>query len=104
MGLDEYFAEPYMPKQPIVGQIYSFIYKADKPSVYNLNGYNFEFYDKMPLVLVTSTDRGMVKGINLNFCNFALRTLILNLLYDVDEPFFNGGASDMAHRGQPTIS
>ena len=80
MGLDEYDSERYTNKTLFPGHIYNFIYKADRPTIYNDGKMKFEYYDSYPLVLITHIDQNMVRGINLNLCNFALRTHILNSL------------------------
>ena len=83
-GLDEYDGESLFSGNTLYpGQIYGFIYKAETPSSYELNGKKFIFYDKLPLVLITHVSGNNVRGINLNLCPFQLKTYILNTLYNL---------------------
>ena len=64
----------------------------------------FEYSDTLPIVLCTSNNKNVVQGINLNLCNYGLRTLILNEVYNLDPEFFNHEASVQAHHGMTPIS
>lgn len=49
----------------------------------------------MPIVLTTKFGNGVIRGINLNFCNKSLRALVLNLIYNLDPEFFERNAELM---------
>ena len=103
--LDDFDSESSMPGVLIPGSIYIFTYKADKPTVYPVPGEKpIEFYDSVPVVLILRTTNNSVQGINLNLCNSGLRTLILNIFYNLDPDFFELEAYKMAARKQPTLS
>ena len=104
MGIDEYDSEPITNVTLIPGHIYAFSYKAQKPTKYNNGIISFEFYDDAPLLLCMNYNNNLAWGINLNFCNYGLRTLILNDIYNIDPEFFEQTASDLSHRGQFPIS
>lgn len=88
-GLDQFDGESLFSGGTLYpGQIYGFIYKAETPSIYEIDGMKFQFYDKLPLVLITHVSGSSVRGINLNLCPFALKTYILNTLYNLDIEFY----------------
>lgn len=104
MGIDEYNSEENSKFTMIPGHIYSFMYLADKPTVYNDGQIKFEYYDRLPIILCTSYTKNLIRGINLNLCNEALRTLILNDVINLDPNFIKHDASEQAHQGQLPIS
>lgn len=104
MGIDEYNSEENSKFTMIPGHIYSFMYLADKPTVYNDGQIKFEYYDRLPIILCTSYTKNLIRGINLNLCNEALRTLILNDVINLDPNFIKHDASEQAHQGQLLIS
>lgn len=104
MGLDEYDSEKYTKYTLIPGHIYMFTYKASEPTVYDNGDIHFEYFDSLPILLCMSYTDKIVSGINLNFCNYALRTLILNDVYNLDTEFFEHEASVQAHREQMPLS
>lgn len=81
-----------------------FKYVTDTTTKYNDGRVKFEYYDTLPLVLCTGNNKNIIQGINLNLCNYGLRTLILNDIYNLDPNFFNSNASVQAHQGQLPIS
>jgi hypothetical protein len=94
-----------MPGILLPGNIYIFTYKADKPTIYEVPGSKpIEFYDSVPLVLITSNTASTVRGINLNLCNYGLKTLILNTFYNLDPNFFDSEAQGLAAKKQPVLS
>lgn len=78
------------------GSIYVFAYKADAEPTIELGGRKVRFTDTYPMLLVTGATRTTVRGINLNMCNMALRSIILNLVHDLDAEFFDGGFARQA--------
>ena len=104
MGLDEYDSESNSKLTLIPGHIYMFKYITDTTTKYNDGRVKFEYYDTLPLVLCTGNNKNIIQGINLNLCNYDLRTLILNDIYNLDPNFFNSNASVQAHQGQLPIS
>lgn len=87
------------------GTIYIFKYKADNPTVYNDGSVKFEFYDSLPVCLITGATRNVISGINLNFCTPEVRANIINILYNMDPYFYiDGGAEEKASRGGKPIS
>ena len=96
-GIDEYDTEMLYSRWRYAN-IYSFIYKADTAAKYDDGNIKFEYYDSLPVVLITRVTKTYIRGINLNLCNFALRTLILNTFYNLDPEFFDHGALDMANK------
>lgn len=104
MGLDEYNSEQNAKLTLVPGHIYMFRYNASKPTVYDNGDIHFEYFDSLPLLLCTHNSANLVYGINLNFCNYALRTLILNDVYNLDPQFFEHEASEQAHKGLLPIS
>ena len=99
-GIDEYDTESLTNKTLIPGNIYSFIYKANTATKYNDGTIQFEYYDSLPIVLITNYNSKIIRGINLNLCNFALRTLILNTFYNIDPEFFEKTALQQANKNQ----
>ena len=97
--LDEFDSESNMPGVLIPGNIYIFTYNAQSPVVYEVPGEKpIEFYDSVPLVLITSNAKTSVRGINL------LKTLILNIFYNLDPNFFEGNAQSLAAKKQTVLS
>ena len=68
------------------------------------NGKEFKFTDRLPIVLVTHVEGKRFRGINLNLCNYALRTFILNTLFNLDMEFYKRGNLEMANKGRAPIS
>lgn len=104
MGLDEYDSESNSKLTLIPGHIYMFKYITDTTTKYDDGRIKFEYYDTLPLVLCTGNNKNVIQGINLNLCNYSLRALILNDIYNLDPAFFNSNASIQAHQGQQPIS
>ena len=104
MGLDEYDSESNSKLTLIPGHIYAFKYMATHTTKYDDGKIKFEYSDTLPIVLCTSNNKNVVQGINLNLCNYGLRTLILNDVYNLDPEFFNHEASVQAHHGMIPIS
>ena len=103
--IDEYDGESLFGNKTLFpGQIYAFIYKASKPTVYDDGNIKFEYFDSLPIVLVTHIEREKVRGINLNLCNIALRTFIINALHNLDLEFYNRKNLDMYANKQAPIS
>ena len=103
--LDEFDSESNMPGVLIPGNIYIFTYNAQGPVIYEVAGEKpIEFYDSVPLVLITSNTKTTVRGINLNLCNYGLKTLILNIFYNLDPSFFEGDAQKLATKKQVVLS
>ena len=103
--LDEFDSESNMPGVLIPGNSYIFTYNAQSPVVYEVPGEKpIEFYDSVPLVLITSNTKTSVRGINLNLCNYGLKTLILNIFYNLDPNFFEGNAQSLAAKKQTVLS
>lgn len=103
--LDEFDSESNMPGVLIPGNIYIFTYNVQSPAIYEVAGEKpIEFYDSVPLVLITSNTKTTVRGINLNLCNYGLKTLILNIFYNLDPSFFEGDAQKLATKKQAVLS
>lgn len=103
--IDEYDGESLFKGTTLYpGQIYAFIYKADKPTVYNDGKIKFEYYDSLPIVLITHVENKIVRGINLNLCDYGLRAYILNALHNLDLEFYKRKNMDMAENKQAPIS
>ncbi len=98
MGLDEYDSEQYSKLTLIPGHIYIFKYMAKTAQEFEYNNIKFKYFDDYPLLLCLKNTKTQVSGINLNFCNYELKTLILNDVYNIDPEFFNETAYDQAHR------
>lgn len=104
MGIDEWDSESNTKMTLIPGHIYAFKYNAQSPTIYDNGRIKFEYFDKLPIILCLGHKDNIIKAINLNLCNYALRTLILNDICNMDPAFFRYKASDMAHMGQVPIS
>ena len=104
MGLDEYDSEKNSKMTLIPGHIYMFRYLASEKTVYDNGEIRFEYFDSLPILLCFSFNNKTVSGINLNFCNYALRTLILNDVYNLDPWFFQHEASVQAHKSLLPVS
>lgn len=104
MGLDEYDSESNSKLTLIPGHIYMFKYIAKNTTKYDDGRLKFEYYDTLPMILCTGNNDNIISGINLNLCNYSLRTLILNDIYNLDPQFFNSDASKQAHQGKLPIS
>ena len=87
------------------GNIYIFEYTANKPITYTYKSETIQFYDSMPIILMTGETKNCIRGINFNFCNKALKTIILNLFQNLDLEFYQGGkAQSLAFNKKLTIS
>src|SRR5574344_1725576 len=103
--LDEFDGETLFGVNTLYpSQIYAFIYEPKNPSTYRFNGKEFKFTDRLPIVLVTHVEGRRFRGINLNLCNYALRTFILNTLFNLDIEFYKRGNLEMANKGRAPIS
>ena len=104
-GLDSYDSESLFNGKIYRGNMYIFTYNAKNPTKYTYKGKDVYFSDSMPVVLITNETSTTIRGINLNFCNKALKTLILNILTNMDEEFyFDGLAQKMAFNKIAPIS
>lgn len=104
MGLDEYSSEENSKYTMFPGHIYSFMYLAENSTKYTDGTIKFEYFDTLPIIICTNYTKNIIKGFNLNLCNYGLRALILNDIYSIDPEFFEHEASDMAHNGQLAVS
>ena len=103
--LDSYDSESLFNGKIYRGNMYIFTYNAKNPTKYTYKGKDVYFSDSMPVVLITNETSTTIRGINLNFCNKALKTLILNILTNMDEEFYFGGlAQKMAFNKIAPIS
>lgn len=102
--VDEYDSETKSLRLLLPGYVYMFNYKANKIPVYTYNGVKFEFNDNLPIILCLKDKGDIFIGINLNFCNFGLRTLILNDIYNLDEDFFEKNAEQQSINGNFPMS
>jgi hypothetical protein len=103
--IDEYDGETLFGNTTLIpGNIYIFLYKAENPTLYDDGKIKFMFYDSMPIVLVTHTQNKVIRGINLNLCNPALRAGVINTLHNLDLQFYNRGGMLMAGKQQAPIS
>lgn len=103
--IDEYDGESLFGNTTLFpGNIYIFLYKANEPTLYDDGKIKFKFYDSMPIVLVTHTQNKVIRGINLNLCNPALRAGVINTLHNLDLEFFNRGGMLMAGDNRAPIS
>ena len=104
-GLDSYDSESLFNGKIYRGNIYTFLYNAKNQTKYTYKDQSVLFTDTMPVVLIIGETLSTIKGINLNFCNKALKTLILNIITNLDEEFyFDGGAQKLAYNKQLVIS
>lgn len=103
---NEYNSEDLLkPNEIYPGQIYSFIYNAQYPSVYIApDGSYINFVDKLPIVLITEIRGDLIMGINLNLCTPELRVIILNLISNIDPKFFEEEAEELVNKGNAPIS
>lgn len=103
--VDSYDSESLFNGKIYRGNMYIFTYNAKNPTKYIYKGKDVYFSDSMPVVLITNETSTTIRGINLNFCNKALKTLILNILTNIDEEFyFDGLAQKMAFNKIAPIS
>jgi hypothetical protein len=103
--LDEYDGESLFGNVVLLpGQIYAFSYAAKEPSVYDNGKVRFQFYDSLPVLLVTHRNGKNISGINLNLCNSGLRAVIINALHNLDLEFFKRNNMLMAENGQAPYS
>lgn len=103
--LDDFDSESTMPGLLIPGNIYIFTYNATVPVIYEVPGEKpIEFYDSVPVVLITSNTKTTVRGINFNLCNRDLKALILNIFYNLDSDFFEKNAAKMYAAKQRVLS
>lgn len=84
-----------------LGCIYMFTYDQKIKSEYKDK---VTFIDPAPMVLITQQDKDFIRGINLNLCTPELRILILNIITNLDEPFYNGGFVDMCNNKKVPLS
>ena len=104
-GLNTYDSESLFNGKIYRGNIYIFTYKSKSQTKYSYKGEDVYFSDSMPVVLIIGETATTIKGINLNFCNKGLKTLILNMITNLDEEFYFGGlAEKMAYNKQAPIS
>lgn len=104
-GVDSYDSESLFDGKLYRGNIYIFQYTAKNPTKYSYKGQDVYFTDNMPVVLMIGETASTIKGINLNFCNKGLTTLILNIITNLDEDFyFDGRAQKLAYNKQLPIS
>lgn len=104
-NLDSYDSESLFNGKIYRGNMYIFTYNAKNPTKYTYKGKDVYFSDSMPVVLITNETSTTIRGINLNFCNKSLKTLILNILTNIDEEFyFDGLAQKMAFNKIAPIS
>jgi len=71
--------------------MYIFTYSAKNPTKYSYKGEEIYFADSLPVILMIGETSSTIKGINLNFCNKALKTFILNMIMNMDEDFYFEG-------------
>lgn len=103
--LGTYDAESLLGGKVYPGNIYRFTYKANEPNVYDTgNGQIIKWFDSYPIVLVTSVDELIMKGINLNLCNKAVKTGILNMFINIDPDFYETKAEEMVGKNKFPIS
>lgn len=103
--IDDYDGETLFGNTTLVpGNIYMFVYKAETPAKFSDGQLEFEYYDNMPVVLVTHTSAGLIRGINLNLCNMELRAFIINALHNLDPQFYKRENIDMAFKGRMPVS
>lgn len=103
--LDSYDSESLFNDKMYRGNMYIFTYSAKNPTKYSYKGEDVYFADSLPVVLMTGETQSTIRGINLNFCNKALKTLILNILTNMDEDFYFGDlAQKQAFNKQAPIS
>ena len=103
--LDSYDSESLFNGKMYRGNMYIFTYSAKNPTKYSYKGEDIYFADSLPVVLMTGETQSTIRGINLNFCNKALKTLILNILTNMDEDFYFGDlAQKQAFNKQVPIS
>ena len=103
--LDSYDSESLFNGKMYRGNMYIFTYNAKNPTKYSYKGEDVYFTDSLPIVLMTGETHSTIRGINLNFCNKALKTLILNILTNMDEDFYFGDlAQKQAFNKQAPIS
>lgn len=104
-NLNAYDSETLFNGKMYRGNMYIFEYNANIPTKYTYNGNSVYFYDSLPIVLMTKELNGSFRGINLNFCNMALRTLLLNFITNLDYDFyFTDLAQKIAFNKNITIS
>lgn len=103
-GFTEYSSDNLMKGEIFPGQIYTFVYNAKNPQVYETESGPIEFFDKLPVVLVLKVLGDKIQGINLNMCTQEIRTIILNLICNMDPEFFESGARAKVARGERPIS
>lgn len=89
--IDEYDSETLFNGKLYRGNIYIFTYDAKYPTKYIYGKDEVYFTDTLPVFLMLDETSTTIYGINLNFCNKALKTLILNMIRNLDEDFFENG-------------
>lgn len=104
-GLSTYDSESLFNGKIYRGNMYIFQYDAKNQTKYSFNGKDTYYADSLPIILVIGETSSSIKGINFNFCNKGLKTLILNIITNLDEDFYFGGlAEKMAYNKQAPIS
>ena len=100
---DSYDSEELMGGKIYEGNIYIFEYTAKNPTYYKFGGQSVPFYDSMPILLVTKQHGCVLRGINLNFFNKALKSLVLDLVQELDVDFYQrqGAQKIVANKGVP---
>ena len=103
--IDEYDGESNFGNTTLYpGCIYIFQYMAKTPSIYDDGKQKFTWFDSLPIVLVTEIKNNIVSGINLNLCNMAIKTQVINTLMNLDINFYKDGAERMAYSGKRPYS
>ena len=103
--IDDYDGETLFGNTTLVsGNIYMFVYKAETSAKFSDGTLEFEYYDNMPVVLVAHTSGTLVRGVNLNLCNTALRAFVINTLYNLDPQFYSSDHTAMARSGRMPVS
>lgn len=103
-NLGAYDSESVFAGKIYPGCIYIFSYDAKTPTKYTYQEKNVYFTDSMPIVLITSFGNGVIRGINLNFCNKALKTLVLNLVQNLDPKYFERDAEILTYNKSLPLS
>ena len=103
--LGTYDAESLLGGKIIPGNIYKFTYKANEVSKFKIdNEHTLEWFDSYPIVLVTYVDKEIIKGVNFNLCNKAVKSGILNMMTNIDPDFYETGAEEQVAKGKFPVS
>lgn len=103
-NIGEYDSETLFGGKLFRGNVYIFEYDANTPTVYEYKGKQAKYTDNLPIILMTGEGRNIIRGINLNFCNKALKAIILNLIYNIDTKFYTETAEKLAVNKSMAIS